>query len=525
MTNIKNLVWLAAASAALLVACDSDVDPTNDHFTDEAEPAAALVRACGTPTPLGAEIAAVEARYQQRRVATFAGARAAGSVTIPVHVHEVRRTDGVGALTAAQIGAQIDFLNQAYGGSDAFSWDGRAVSEPVVNTPFRFVLAGHTISSNNTWYGATPGSSAEGQMKAALRVGGPETLNFYTTGGGGYLGWATFPWWYDGDPSDDGVVVLWQSLPNTRAWEYGYGDTAVHEVGHWLGLYHTFQGGCNGAGDEVSDTPAEQSSQFGCPSPQPDTCTNSAGKDPIYNFMDYTDDLCMYVFSGGQSARMDLMHLDYRDTAPACSGPSECDDGSACTTDACDGGTCSNTPISCSDGDACTADACDPVTGCASSPITCDDNKECTADGCDSASGCVFAPLPSGTACSGGGQCDGGGTCVVPGAGMHAGDLDGASANNGSKWTATVTVTIHTSAHGAQGAATVSGAWSSGGAGSCTTGAAGTCSISLSGIPKGHGSRTFTVTSVTASGQTYAAGSNHDPDGDSDGTSITITKP
>ena len=108
----------------------------------------------------------------------------------------------------------------------------------------------------------------------------------------------------------DGVVVHFQSLPGGGFGEYSEGDTATHEVGHWIDLLHTFQAAATGPGDFVADTAPEASPAFDC-DPTRDTCAGG-GKDPITNFMDYTADPCMFEFTQGQTTRMRAAWLAFR---------------------------------------------------------------------------------------------------------------------------------------------------------------------------------------------------------------------
>lgn len=220
-----------------------------------------------------------------------------GTINVYWHVINNGTSLSQGNIPDSQITAQINVLNNAFG---PWGWT--------------FNLVAVTRTTNSSWY-TTTGGSSEAAMKNALRQGTADDLNIYSNNmGGGLLGWATFPSSYASNPKNDGVVILYSSVPGGTAAPYNQGDTATHEVGHWMGLYHTFQGGCvrnTSGGDGVADTPAEKSPAFGCPVGR-DSCRNIAGLDPIRNFMDYTDDACMDHFTAGQDARMDAQFTTYR---------------------------------------------------------------------------------------------------------------------------------------------------------------------------------------------------------------------
>ncbi len=125
--------------------------------------------------------------------------------------------------------------------------------------------------------------------------------------GQGLLGYAQFP---GGKCATDGVVVLYSSVggPNSKgtATSYDLGRTATHEVGHWLNLRHIW-GDASCGDDLVSDTPTSQTANYGCPAYPHVTCSNGPNGDMFMNYMDYTDDACMYMFSNGQAARMNAI--------------------------------------------------------------------------------------------------------------------------------------------------------------------------------------------------------------------------
>ena len=285
LSGVLSLVAIAATVAVLELGVVSEagtlepVTVKSDHF-------------CGTDESRVVVDAQEQSRSKKlkQRAANGIVSNATGGV-IDVYFHVI--TNGSqGNVRDSEIASQMRVLNDAFA---PWGWT--------------FQLAATDRTSNADWFNDC--YSNERAMKAALHQGTAEDLNVYTCVPGPYLGYARFPSNYDSQPELDGVVLLYTSLPRGGEPNYDEGDTATHEVGHWFGLYHTFQGGCSKNGDYVEDTPAERSPAFECPVGR-DTCPRDSGLDPIENFMDYTYDSCMFTFTAGQDARMDEMFTTYR---------------------------------------------------------------------------------------------------------------------------------------------------------------------------------------------------------------------
>jgi len=246
-------------------------------------------------------------------------------VYIPVVFHVIY-ANAAQNIPDAKIYEQLDVLNKDYSRTNVDATNTRSQFLSVAaNTQIQFCLAQQTPA----------GAPTTGIVRVSSPTfpSNPHTLspewnhlkylNIYIGNlGSGLLGYSNLP---PGSTGNDHAVILYSAVggPNNpgTATPYHLGRTATHEIGHWLNLNHTFNNGCGGTtanncttgGDRVCDTPPVSSSTFNCPASNPNTCTEINPFPPPYtmdmvdmfeNYMDYTDDGCMNVFTEGQSTRM-----------------------------------------------------------------------------------------------------------------------------------------------------------------------------------------------------------------------------
>ncbi|MBT6037778.1 MAG: hypothetical protein HOH17_00805 [Halieaceae bacterium] len=228
------------------------------------------------------------------------------TMVIPLYFHVIYKTDGTGYVSRQRIDDQIAVLNDDFGGT-TFSGDSG------FKTTIQFDLVAVDYVESNDWY-TDAGANATSEFKSSLAQSPQEQINIYTNdaGGGGVLGYATLPVGAAGT-TDDGVVMLHNTIGgrNNGYGAFNQGRTLVHEVGHYLGLLHTFDRGvCSNTyttQDLVVDTPAQNAPDFGT------LASNACGvTSAIENFMNYSDDSAMYTFTEEQTNRMICSQTSYR---------------------------------------------------------------------------------------------------------------------------------------------------------------------------------------------------------------------
>ncbi len=227
-----------------------------------------------------------------------------GVFVIDVVVHNIAANNGTGFIDDATIASQIDVLNEDFNAINGTNGAGGTYCG------IEFRLAGITHTFKNTWY------NDRGNYKSELAWDNNLYLNIYTNTAGGNLGYVEgFPQQGIHGTTNDGVVCNWQAFGrNSPLSPYDLGRTATHEVGHYMGLLHTFQGGCGTSdcarsGDLVCDTNPESSPNYsGC------SRSSCGSSDPVKNYMDYSEDACMNNFTPDQAARMRCSLIHYRES-------------------------------------------------------------------------------------------------------------------------------------------------------------------------------------------------------------------
>ena len=234
-------------------------------------------------------------------IATNSSFTSTSIISIPIIFHLIRPYgEEVFPINQTTLESQVDSLNSAFSGS-----------------VFQFYMAGYTRTTSSTWINIAPSSTFLEDMTSELAIDPKHAINVYV--GQVTYSFATFPWDWSETSTNNGIFLDYTSLPGGSMEDYGEGNWGIHEMGHYLGLYHTWQatddgqGGCTTAdgGDLVDDTPYARNPTSGCPSLK-NTCPNLSGNDPIHNYMDYSCDTCRTHFTPDQFDRMNAVTGQYR---------------------------------------------------------------------------------------------------------------------------------------------------------------------------------------------------------------------
>lgn len=305
----KIFAYLAGCFLLVASCTENELTPTS---SDDWE--APVTRVCASMEVLAAQLQAdptLRGRMEMieshtRQMIANGRLNALGKIEIPVVVNVIYRT-ATENISDAQIQSQIDVLNEDFHATNAdVGQTPAAFAGLVANFDIQFVLVAtnRKQSSKRSWgVNDAMKKSSQGGINPTNPT---ENLNIWivnkmTSGGSTILGYAQFP---GGNSATDGVVIGYNFFGRvgTLSAPFDKGRTATHEIGHWMNLRHIW-GDANCGSDLVSDTPTHNTANFGCPAyPHLSTCTGKP-VEMTMNYMDYTDDACMFMFSAGQKQR------------------------------------------------------------------------------------------------------------------------------------------------------------------------------------------------------------------------------
>lgn len=303
---------LTASAALLMFSCQNDNEAVSNDSSTTSN--ASAHRGCASQEVLEAqlranpELATRMAEFERiSDEAIKSGRLVNGVMEIPVVFNVLYRTSAEN-ISLAQLQSQIDVLNRDF---SATNTDYNTANNPYSsvrsgNTNIRFVLD-QVIRKSTTKTSWGTNDAMKKSTQGGLNPTSPTTkLNLWVcTIGGGILGYAQFP---GGSSSTDGVVIdsKYLGTTGTATYPFNLGRTATHEVGHWLNLRHIW-GDATCGSDLVSDTPVHNTANYGVPAVGHRSTCSGTPLEMYMNYMDYTDDRGMYMFSVGQKTRMNAV--------------------------------------------------------------------------------------------------------------------------------------------------------------------------------------------------------------------------
>lgn len=311
---MRKLIVLVAGAFLVSLGCNKPSHEADESVIPEEETFFASQRKCAADEVLQEQLKADPSlRNRMEQVEEFTRKfvenpqnnrlLSSGIIEIPVVVNVLYRTAAQN-VSASQIQSQIDVLNKDFSAANSdynLTSTYNSVKSGDVRVRFVLDIINRKKTNKKSW-GLNDGMKKNAQ--GGISSSSPATkLNLWVCNlSGGYLGYAQFP---GGSSATDGVVVDDNAFGTTgsAAAPFNKGRTATHEVGHWMNLRHIW-GDATCGNDQVGDTPLHNTANYGCPSAGHKSTCSGAPVEMTMNYMDYTDDGCMYMFSLGQKSRM-----------------------------------------------------------------------------------------------------------------------------------------------------------------------------------------------------------------------------